>query len=439
MKKILLMMLGVALMVAPASAQVAGPTAAKVDVNKLRAAITKSDAEIANAKKAVKAATWLKRGTTFLDVDAKPVNSLYVTMPVEMLKLTFGDAPAVEETIGQTAYTVYTYEHAKVYVTGGAVEFFIQTTMVDPAALEKAYEAFDKAYQLDAKTASKVGEGLATIRLKSLENGSGQYSLGNYKNASEQFRMAYRASSHPTSAAIDTLALYYAGMSATYAEDYANALNDINKALELGYESDGEAYRLKFLDLYNLDRKEESLETIKAGLARFPANENLIDMAMRYYADNEGDPTSLIPMVQEAIAKNPNNPNLYQGLARVYDKLGQIDEAIEAAHKAVELAPGDFLSNHLEGFFTLKKGDNMQAEADKQTFTSRAQAEQSETAVRGTYRRGLAPLEKAHSLNPTEPVTIELLKGLTFRLRDEEGMQAKYEKYNELFNANNPQ
>ena len=36
-------------------------------------------------------------------------------------------------------------------------------------------------------------------------------------------------------------------------------------------------------------------------------------------------------------------------------------------------------------------------------------------------------------MNPNDKRTVESLKALTFRLRDEEGMQAKYEKYNKIF------
>ncbi len=113
MKKILLTMLGVALMAAPALAQVPlGVTAEKVDVNKLKAAIAKSDAEIADAKKAAKVATWIKRGNTLIDVDGKPVNGVYATMPEAMLKATYGDATPTVETIAGREYTVYTYDPA---------------------------------------------------------------------------------------------------------------------------------------------------------------------------------------------------------------------------------------------------------------------------------------------------------------------------------------
>ena len=42
-------------------------------------------------------------------------------------------------------------------------------------------------------------------------------------------------------------------------------------------------------------------------------------------------------------------------------------------------------------------------------------------------------LEKALELKPEDPSSVELLKSICFRLRDEEGMMDKYTKYNEMF------
>jgi hypothetical protein len=55
------------------------------------------------------------------------------------------------------------------------------------------------------------------------------------------------------------------------------------------------------------------------------------------------------------------------------------------------------------------------------------------------FRQATAPLEKAYSLNPEELATVELLKSLTYRLRDDEGMAEKYQKYYDLLNASDSQ
>ncbi len=157
-------------------------------------------------------------------------------------------------------------------------------------------------------------------------------------------------------------------------------------------------------------------------------------MLLTLYADNDEDPSSLVAIVQSAIEKNPENPNLYQGLARIYNKLKDWDNAIATIRKAVELEPENFYSNYLEGDVIIAKGNALQGEVDKQTFTSRDQSQKAKAEVDKVFAEALAPLEKAHSLNSGELVIVELLKNLTFRLREDPEMGKKYDTYLELFN-----
>ncbi len=429
MKKILLTMLGVVLMSATVSAQ-----SVNVDVNKLKSTITKAEATVANPKQATKAAAWIKLGEAYLDADAAIVEGVYVGMPENMLKVSFGEVAPVQETINDQTVTYYPFTHLKAYVSNGVVDFFVPTTVVDSEALQKAYDSFNKAYELDAKN-TKVGADIQRVFLRSFETGGALYSIGDYSNAAINFRRAFKASSHPTSPAIDTLSTFYAGMAAALGGDYENALTDLDKALAMNFENNGEVYRMKFLAMYQMGRKEESLEVLKSGIAKYPTNEDLIDMMLRYYAENDGDASAMIPLVEAAIANSPNNPNLYQGLAQIYEKLGRLDDAVTTIKKAVAVDPENFLANYYEGLFLLRKGDEMNTELNRQNITSAARYREASGVITDVFRSALAPLEKAHSLNPTEPSTVELLKSLTARLREDPGMQEKYDKYNDLFNS----
>jgi hypothetical protein len=66
-------------------------------------------------------------------------------------------------------------------------------------------------------------------------------------------------------------------------------------------------------------------------------------------------------------------------------------------------------------------------------YTSNADYEAAKKAVNMTYMKALPWLEKAMELKPDSVDCAESLKVLCFRLRNEEGMTEKYEKYNALF------
>lgn len=440
MKRLFLTMLGAALLAVPSlraqSLDGVGLTVEKVNVDKLIKSIEKSDAEIADPKKGVKATTWVKRGDVFLDVYGKPINSLYSGLEEAMLVSSFGDATVEQVDLGGVVYSVYTFEHFKGYVKDAKLEFYVPITVIDDKALDKAYDAFAKAYEIDMKSQKKVGAGMKNVQNRSLEAAVAYYSLKEIKPSADNFRRAYKASAHPSVNEPDTISLYNAGLFGTIAGDSENALNDLNKALELGYEAEGETYYYKFHSLYQLGRTDEAVETLEYAITKYPNDDNIIAALLELYSnDPEKDPTNLIPLVLNVIEQNPNNPDLYVGLARVYDKLNQRENSIAAALKGTEVDPNNFLAYHYAGYYLAKKGDDKDSELREMTITSRAQYQQALADVNAAYADAVPPLERAHEIDPKEPRTVELLKNLTFRLREEPGMNEKYEKYNEMYKA----
>ncbi|MDR0907483.1 MAG: hypothetical protein LBM63_02575 [Rikenellaceae bacterium] len=440
MKRLYSIVLGVALLAAPAlhAQNFTGIPLAyeKISVDKLKKEIEKSDAEIADPKKNGKAATWIKRGDVLLDVEGKPTNGIFTGLDEGTMKLSFGEAPTEAVELSGVQYTVYTYEHFKAYVAGSRLEFYVPTTIIVENALPAAYDAYAKAYDMDAKVAKKVGSGMLNIHSRAMENGSTYFNLKEYKTAAANFRLAYKATAHPSVGAPDTIALYNAGFVGTLGEDYTAALEDLDGVIALGYENNGDVYYYKFYCLYKLDQKAEATQTLEEGLAKYPNNDNIIAALLDVYStDPDKDPTNLIPLVLNVIEQNPTNADLYVGLARVYDKLNQRDNAIEAVRKASTINPNNFLANYFEGYYLAKKGDDEDGKLRSMTVTSRTQYQQAKAAVDAIYAEAIAPLERAYEITPSEPATLELLKNITFRLRDAEGITAKYEKYNELYKA----
>ncbi len=140
--------------------------------------------------------------------------------------------------------------------------------------------------------------------------------------------------------------------------------------------------------------------------------------------------------VRKAIESDPENPELYAGLGRVYDKLGQIDNSIEAFKTANNLLPDDFNTNFNLGFMILKKADAMADEFAKMPFTSKEASDAELEKVLSIFRESLPVLEKAHAAKPEDAVAVELLKNVYFRLRDESPeMLANYNKYKDLFDT----
>ena len=148
------------------------------------------------------------------------------------------------------------------------------------------------------------------------------------------------------------------------------------------------------------------------------------------------NPNEIIPLVKAGIEKDPSNPLLYYGLGLIYDKLGDLDSAIAEMHKAQTLKPNDFYILVNLGLFYSKKGDALNAQMNQRgQWSGSAEYNAYLKKVNDEYAKALPYLEKAYEINPAEKVTVEILKSLTFRLRDMDGMQAKYDKYKAIYDS----
>ena len=143
----------------------------------------------------------------------------------------WGKTVPQQSTIGNLLYRVYPYEHVKVYVADNQVRFYLPTTVIVPDALDKAYDALAKAYEMDGKTAEKVKDAMERIRVRSLDNAAAYFALDEYKESGDNFRRAYRVGSHPAMNRVDTIALFYAGIAAISGEDYETGIRDLDKVL----------------------------------------------------------------------------------------------------------------------------------------------------------------------------------------------------------------
>lgn len=313
MKKLIMMAAAALLFVAPAA------QAQRVNQEAIRAKLAKSDADIADAKKSAKAATWISRGKAYLDAASEPTRNIFAGMEAPMLKLAVGDALSMQqETLNGTQFDVLVYPYFKAYVRDGKLAAWWQTREVGDNLIDEAIAAYAKAYELDPKSATKIKDGLKQISDFCSQVGNSHLDLGNSKLAAEAYAKAYEAQSVPAFGGADPELLFYAGYLET-----VNGANDpasfvlgadyLKRAIEQGYDGeDGVSYYYLFHCYYgqkDADRAnlQKAKQALLDGMAKYPQSERLIDGLMSLYTAEEGvgDPADLIAMIEEAIARDP--------------------------------------------------------------------------------------------------------------------------------------
>ncbi len=440
MKKIFLLVASVLIVCAPVLKAQELQQPIKLDVEGLKKKISKSDAAIADPKKGAKASTWIDRGFLFHEVALAPAAGVFKGQEEAALKEKYGAPvkPNYPTKVEQKSYRTLEYKTFKAYLEKVGENFKVVCWMpsmsIDPKAIEKSLEAYMKAYALDdgKVNTEKVNLGQKAVVDYYRMVGQNEYLMHNYVNAADAFTKAYDAGIMPPMNVVDTTSIYNAGHIYTATNEYEKAIECLNKAKDLGYYANGDTYYFLFYCYNGLKDKEKAKESLLEGVAKFPESDKIIDGLMNLYASGAGDPKEIVPIIQAAIEKDPKDANLYAGLGLIYEKLGESDKSLESIQKARELKPDDFGINFNYGLLLIKKGDKMNSELNARNAVG-DDYRNGLAAIKAVYAQAVAPLEKALELDPSRSATIELLKNICFRLRNEPGFQEKYDKYNKMF------
>ncbi|MFI3279358.1 MAG: hypothetical protein SNG49_03055 [Rikenellaceae bacterium] len=433
--------------------------AQKINAESIKSKLEKSDAATQNEKKATKASTWLSRGDEYVDAMQAPTESLFSNMEVSMLKITNGEPSSTSsETVRGTEFEVLEYPYFKAYVSGGKVVGWKATKSVYEGAGDVALESYSKAYELDKGQASKVKAGIESYINYHAQAGDVANSLADYKGAAESYAAVYKAQNLPGYNDPNPTMLYYAGYMYTIAANdepalYVDGAKAFEGAIAAGYPEKEKAdadtddadkgnlyyylyhcyYGQKDADKANIMKAKEALIT---GVEMFPKNQRIIDALAQLYTSEEGvgDPSELIATIDQAIEADPSNVDLWFSRGRVFFSLKDYDNSIASFTKVTELSPELFDGYFYLGLFYIYKGDEQNDKISSTSYTENAAYAKDLEEANGVYAAAIPLLERAHEIKPEDLGTVEYLKSLCFRLRDDEAIMAKYTKYNELFN-----
>ncbi len=445
MKKLILALSAVALLGMAAQAQ---------DFNKeaLLQKIAKNEAAAADAKKSTKAATWINLAKSYIDAAIEPTKGLYLSdggdalLDIQVMAM-YGEPDSIQEIVlDTTPLTAMHYDYVTVYSLNSQVTGWKQTADVVDGAVEKALSALDKAYELDPKQAPKIREQLVRIDNFCAEQGNALNSLQEFKLASQAYETSFRAEMNPAFGNPDLTRLYYAGMLATVGgaadhELFKRGEELLTKAQEMGFDDEaGQIYYFLYHCYYG-QRTDDPANVMKAkdtlleGLSKYPNNQELLTSLVNLYSTEEGigDPSELVSMLDNTIAQDPKNIELWFGRAQLFVELKDYDEAIASLEKAIEIDPESYPANFYTGYYLIMKADALNEEANAKQYTSIEESNADQEKILSVYAEAIPFMEKAYEIDNTQVDPVALLRALTFRLRDREGMMEKYQKYNDLY------
>ena len=417
-------------------------TAQKINDAAFKAKLEKSDADIANPKKATKAATLFTRGKLCADAIMEPTKNIFSGLDANMLAMSLGvNATEVKD-------DVHSFDWIDVHTKGGKVVAWKIKKQVLPEAFNIAKESFAKAYELDPNMASKIKSALEALINHYSELGSASLDITEYQSAIDAYLKAVELQKNPAIGKEDARYYFFAGQLAAFlgAKDiqyFIDGEKYLTKANELGYKDEqGNLYYFLFHCYYG-QRANDKEYLVKAknalldGIEKYPRNERIMEGLIQLYTSEEGvgDPADLVGRIDKMLTEKPDNADLWFARGQVFFKLKNFDECINSFLKINELKPNDYDTNFYLGYFYMAKGDeaNRAFNSRLDSINSQEEYQAGLKEVNAAYMKSLPWLEKAMELKPESVDCAEYLKVLCFRLRNENGIMEKYNKYNALY------
>ncbi|MFI3268526.1 MAG: tetratricopeptide repeat protein [Rikenellaceae bacterium] len=436
MKKVVLLLSVVALTTSSVFAQ-------KVNVDALKSKIEKSDESIANPKKNTKASTWFSRGETFSSVATANCNSIFPGMMEMMLLEAVGKPLNVDsvpvEVIGGEELKIFEYPTVDIYLTNaasGTVKLWVEKSTVDADAVDKAVEAFIKAYELDNSLLTKVDQGITGISTYLTVDAQNLYEMGNFGEAYKRFKKASEIGYKNPKGVSETAGslLYYAAVASAQAGENEASAEIILDLIEKGIEQEGNVYLYAGLVFERLDRKDDAQKYMEMGVKKYLDNQSLLQQFITFSIQNDAGIDAILPYIKEAQAKDPKNFVFFLSEGIVYNQVKDYDNAIAAYEKAAELNPENWGTFYNLGFAYREKAIMINKELTTVDYTNTKLIDELTEKFYESMTASIAPFEKAYALDTTNKQVVEVLKSIFFTLRDRGAdMMEGYTKYDEIF------
>ncbi len=408
--------------------------------------LEKAKAESVNPKKSANPVTWVKLGTAYSEAFDAPASGIWGGMTQMEAKMLLKDQQVLsstqEELMG-ALYTVDKYEDKTLYYdeSGKLAAWIITKPAVEGVdILGEAYNAFNKANELDAKGSQKkvLVESMKGLQTRYMADGMSYYTTANPVEASKRFELAAKVAAHPLLGLVDSTMIYYSAVTASMSGDNARAAKFFEECVKINYVQDGDVFA-SLADCYKKGGDTaKAMATLNDGFLKFPLSQSILVGLINIYMEADEEPAKLVELLKTAQANEPNNPSLYYAEGNVYAKLQDYPKAIEAYKKSAEIDATYFWAPFSEGktyydwAVDLQNKANLEADDNKYMELVKQFDE--------CLKNAIAPLEKAFTLEQDVELrayVAELLKNVYFRYREENPeYQANYEKYNNFLQEN---
>ncbi len=405
----------------------------------------KAKKESADPKKGASPATWIKLADAYAEIFDSPVKSIWNGASRNEIKLLLKDqriASTEDRTVQGVKYSVDVYDDKELYYNeDGTLACFVQTKEYVPGnIIDEGVAALVKAAELDTKNAKSkdITEKLVAMKTRYQSDAMAAYTLGNFKKASAYFEGSVKISSHPLIKQVDTVMMYYTGLTALMAKDYDNAAKYLQMSIDNNYDAKGDIYS-SLAEAYKAKGDmAKTKEVLQTGFTKHPTNQSILVTLINSYLESNDDPNKVLALITQAQKNEPMNASLYYAEGNVWKNMKNVDKAIECYKKSMEIDKTYYFGSFAIGAAYYDRAVDIQTAAAEEVDDTKYEALVKQ--LEENLISAIEPFESCFSNtsdNEVKLVVAEYLKNIYFRFRDKDASyKAGLDKYTAYLNEN---
>lgn len=325
-----------------------------------------------------------------------------------------GKLEKAKENIDKAVEHEKTMTDAKTWLYYGNTYIQIATTQdeaytnLDPDALKKAFDGYQKCLEYDEKGTYKmqVLQDMVIISNNFYAKGIELYKQNDFVNAYAEFNEAITVNNSIDN--LDTMAVYAAAMSAFSGKMYTEATTGYKELIELGYNNSS-----IYGDLATIYKEEEKIEEAKAvlqqGIEKFPNDANILFAKINILLVEEKY-EEVIAALASAIELDPENYTLYFVQGQSYESMKDEENARKGYEKALEIKPDYSDALYNMGALHFNKGVEIAMRANDLPYDAEEEYNKLKEEAIVEYLAAEPYFEKAFELLPEDQNLIKSLQ-----------------------------
>lgn len=293
-------------------------------------------------------------------------------------------------------------------------------------AADISVESFAKSREYDLKNDLQGESAMYLLNLTNIfyQRGADGFRNSDFGQAVTNFKQAFYISQMDQR--FDTIAAFNVGMSGIYSENPEVAVEYLQKCVDVNF-MDPRVYLFYSRAEKQLGDTTRAFEVLSQGREVFPNEKSLqLEEAQLFLETGKND--KLIKSLKDAIASDPENPNLYRVLGQTYENIGDADNALIYYQKAIDLKP-DFIDAIFNmGAIYVNRASVKYTEANNLPFEETEKYEKLKGEADADLYLALPYLEKALELQPNDEIVLGALKEAYANLKMNDKLKALMDK-----------